>query len=261
MVTPIRAAAGGVDDTRNGNPEDPYFRSYLVIRTAVGIMGILLPLVLILSEVLLKGTVQVRGSLSAYYHTSARDFFVCILCVTGVLLITYLAGQRRSFAYWASSVAGFAVLGVAFIPTGRPDLPPGAVPCGHASSPAPTGCTAIQQWLGETPAATIHFGCAAVFIVGLAVMSFCFASPRKAAGLSPPKPPKRFLQYSCGVVIMLAVVLVAVGSPLKWHIWILTPLYVGEVLSVLAFGASWLAEGEDLRGLLRSPLRRSLNPT
>jgi hypothetical protein len=253
MVTSTGAAGG--------NPADPYFRSYLVIRTAVGVMGILLPAVLILGEALLRGPVQVRGSLSAYYHTSVRDFFVCILCVTGVLLITYLAGNRGTLAYWVSSVAGVAVLGVAFIPTGRPDLPPGAVPCGHASLPAPAGCTAVQQRLGETLAATIHFGCAAVFIVSLAVMSYLFTTPRKVVGLNPGKPSKRALHYSCSTVIGLAVVLVAIGSPLKWHIWILTPLYVAEVASVLAFAASWLAEGEDLRGLLPMPLRRSLNPT
>src|SRR5262249_20760359 len=161
-------------------------------------------------------TVQVRGSLSAYYHTSMRDFFVGILCVTGVLLITYLAGQRTP-AYWVSSVAGFAVLGVAILPTQRPDLPPGAVLCGHSSSPAPPGCTAIQQLFGETLTATIHFSCAVVFIVGLAVMSFLFATPRKAVGLDPGKPPKRLLHYSCGIVIVLAVALVAVGNILRWH--------------------------------------------
>jgi hypothetical protein len=36
----------------------------------------------------------------------------------------------------------------------------------------------------------------------------------------------------------------------------LTPLYVGEVVSVWAFGASWLAKGSDLRRLLLGRRRR-----
>jgi hypothetical protein len=262
MVTSTRAAAAGsADGAGNNNSGDPYFRSYRVIRTAVGIMGILLPLIMVVGEFFLEGTVQVRGSLSAYYHTPMRDFFVGILCVTGVLLVTYLAGQRTP-SYWVSTVAGLAVLGVAFFPTQRPDLPPGAVLCGPNSLPTPADCTAVQQRLGETLVATIHFSCAAVFIIGLAVMSFLFgAARRKAAGLDPGKPPKRLLHYTCGSVIVLAVVFVAVGILLDWdHIWVLTPLYIGEVVSVLAFGISWLAEGASLRSLMPPPLRPSPTP-
>src|SRR5262249_6477929 len=159
-----------------------------------------------------------------------------ILCVTGILLITYLAGQRTP-AYWVSTVAGVAVLGVAFFPTQRPNLPPGAVLCGPSSSPTPVGCTALQQRLGETLVATVHYVSAGVFVVGLAVMSFLFAARREVAGLDPGKPRKRFLHYACGSVIVLALLFVAVANILGWHhIWILTPLYIGEVVSVLAFG-------------------------
>ena len=38
-------------------------------------------------------SVHVRGSLSAYYHSSMQDIFVGSLCVTGLLLITYMAGM------------------------------------------------------------------------------------------------------------------------------------------------------------------------
>ena len=257
MATSTEIVAGSPGGAGNNNSGDPYFRSYRVIRTAVGIMGILLPVILVVGEFFLVGTVQVRGSLSAYYHTSMRDFFVGILCVTGVLLITYLAGQHTP-AYWASTVAGLAVLGVAFIPTERPDLPPGAVMCGPSASPTPVGCTALQQRLGETPAATIHFIFAAIFILGLAAVSFLFAvARREATGLDSGKPVKRLLHYACGGVIVVAVVFVAVAGLLGWHhIWILTPLYIGEVVSVLAFGISWLAEGASLRSIMPLPLRR-----
>lgn len=43
-----------------------------------------LPLILMIGEVfLLRGGVQVSGSISAYCHTSMRDMFVTGLCVIG----------------------------------------------------------------------------------------------------------------------------------------------------------------------------------
>lgn len=69
-----------------------YARSYLLIRLVVGGIGILLPtLLFVLDGLVLKGGLSVRGSLSAYYHSGARDLFVAGLCVTGFLLITYMA--------------------------------------------------------------------------------------------------------------------------------------------------------------------------
>src|SRR5438132_210540 len=77
-----------------------YVRSYLLIRTVVGVLGIALPLVLIVGEsFFLKGSAEVRGSLSAYYHSPMRDFFVGSLCVIGVLLITYMAA-RVNADFW-----------------------------------------------------------------------------------------------------------------------------------------------------------------
>src|SRR6476646_1364470 len=109
------------------DPAVIFARSYLAIRTAVGLIGIALPLMFIVGEAcFLDGHVHVRGSLSAYYHTSMRDCFVGALCVIGVLLITYMSGQTRRTDFWLSLLAGVGVLGVAFLPTERPDLAPGA---------------------------------------------------------------------------------------------------------------------------------------
>src|SRR6266496_784753 len=95
----LRLPDGFVRPIDLSNLRDPavlYARSYLLIRTVVGVIGILLPLAFILGEaVFLGGGVQVRGSISAFYHTSMRDIFVGALCVVGLLLITYMAGQVK----------------------------------------------------------------------------------------------------------------------------------------------------------------------
>src|SRR5690554_1749395 len=138
------------DLTDTSDPTVLYVRSYLLIRTLVGLLGILLPLLFIVGEAAyLRGGVHVRGSLSAYYHTSMRDIFVAGLCVTGFLLATYLSGQART---WNSgpawSPAGPGSAGGSFPPS-APVLQPGNP--GAAPRPCPAGGPPAQQGLARRP--------------------------------------------------------------------------------------------------------------
>jgi hypothetical protein len=241
--------------------DEAYTSSYRFIRLVVGFLGIVLPIILILGEAFfLRGGVHVRGSLSGYYHTSMQDVFVGGLCVIGFLLATYMAGEWRTWDFGASLIAGIAVLGVVFFPTMRSGLPHGAPACG--SVPAPSGCSAIEQALGEHQTAVIHAVCAIVFILFLAVMSFLFAAsevlPEKdritVAGRSKPRMFRRpglFWTHSvCALIILAAGAWAFAGA----GVWELTPLYIGEVASVWAFGASWLAAGFYLTAAARTEM-------
>lgn len=228
------------------DPAALYVRSYLMIRTVVGVLGIALPIVFIIGEAFfLRGDLHVRGSISAYYHTSMRDLFVAGLCVIGFLLMTYMSAQTKTWDFWLSLVAGIAVLGVVFFPTRRPGLADGAPLCG--SEPAPAGCSAVQQALGETPTAVVHFVCAAVFILSLAAIAFLFAYREKKY---ENDTRMALVQRICGWAIIVAILWVGLGFLVDLTIWELTPLYVGEVISVWAFGISWLLKGRDLRILI-----------
>jgi hypothetical protein len=233
------------------DPAVLYRLSNLVARAIVGTLGILLPLVFIIGEtVFLRGGVHVRGSLSAYYHTSMRDLFVAGLCVIGFFLATYLSGEPRTADFRLSLVAGLAVLGVAFFPTMRPHLLPSAPRCGV--TPMPDGCSPIQQQLGERLVAGVHFTFAAVFILSLALICFVFAKREQ-----DHKHDARMaaIVRACGWIIIGAVAWVAVGGLLNVTVWELTPLYLGEVVSVWAFGAAWLLKARDLRKALGPPRR------
>lgn len=219
-----------------------YAKSYLLIRVSVGFIGILLPIALMLGEwLLIREDVEFHGSLSAYYHSPMRDLFVASLSVTGFLLMTYMAGERRTSDFRVSLVAGAAVVGVAFFPTGRPGLEPGAALCGVV--PEPAGCSSVQQALGEKLTAGIHFGFAAVFIIGLAVIAYLFAQRDKDRN---HERKYARIQHICVWVIVASIVWVALGSFLPLTIGPFTPLYVGEVGSVWAFGVSWLIASRDL---------------
>jgi hypothetical protein len=227
------------------NRDDPrvlYARSYLLIRVIVGVIGVLLPTSLfVLDGFFLKGGLVVKGSLSAYYHSGARDLFVGALCITGFLLITYMAAQRSTWDHRLSTLAGIAALGVAFLPTTRPNLPDAAPLCG--TDPTPAGCTQLQQAFGETPVASIHFASAAVFILSLAAICFLFSRRER---VYTKNLFQARLHRICGIVILAAVAWVALGGVLDVRIFRLTPLYLGEVVSVYAFGVSWIAKGRDL---------------
>lgn len=244
-----------------GSRDDAYTRSYRVIRLVVGFLGILLPLIFIFVEAyLLKGGVHVRGSLSAYYHSPLQDIFVGGLCVIGLLLATYMAGEWKTWDFWVSLIGGVAVLGVVFFPTMRAGLPKGAPLCG--SLPQPPSCSFVEQQLGEHTTAVIHAGCAVVFIVSLAVMSFLFAAsevqPTDGRAMVPGKRwlnsrARRWIYILCGLIILAA------GAWAFWGagVWQLTPLYIGEVASVWAFGISWLLAGFSLMAPARHEVRVS----
>ena len=139
------------------NRTDPavlYAVSYLVTRAIIGILGVLLPVAFIIGEAYLSGSVKVRGSLSAYYHTSMRDVFVAGLCVIGFFLITYLSGETKTRDFRLSLLAGVAVLFVVFFPTKRPDLAPDAPLCGVTPLPRAarrsSSSSASSWWPGST---------------------------------------------------------------------------------------------------------------
>lgn len=143
-----------------------------------------------------------------------------------------------------------AVLAVVFFPTWRPGVPTEAPLCG--SNPPPLGCSPVEQALGEALTARIHAAAAAVFILCLAAISFLFARREKIYNHSDTR---KQLHVFCGSAILAAVAWVIIGGALKINIWKLTPLYLGEIISVWAFGVSWLAKGEDLRSILHRTSR------
>jgi hypothetical protein len=210
----------------------------------VGFLGVSLPIIFFFVEgFVLRGGVHVRGSLSAYYHTPLQDIFVGGLCVIGLFLATYMAGEWKSLDFCASLIAGAAVLGVVFFPTSRSGLPVGAPACG--SLPQPPGCSFVEQDLGEHTTAVIHAVFAVMFILFLAVMSFLFAisevlpKTERPMGRPKPSPALFWVHCACALIIVMAGIWAFVGV----GVWELTPLNIGEVASVWAFGLSWLLAG------------------
>lgn len=81
---------------------DDFARSYLGIRLLIGALGLALPVALALCDWLfLQGDARLRGSMSAYYHSSARDLFVGGLVAIGVILCSYMSWKWDTWDFWS----------------------------------------------------------------------------------------------------------------------------------------------------------------
>ena len=119
FTEPQGALIRPADLSEKADPRVLYFRSYLLIRAAVGFIGVVLPLLFIIGEAFIGAGVHVRGSISAYYHSPMRDVFVGGLVVISFLLARYRAGQKSRADSTLSTVAGISLLLVVVFPTGR----------------------------------------------------------------------------------------------------------------------------------------------
>ncbi len=226
-------------EERGSDVSPAYVRSYLAMRAAVGVLGLLLPWTLVVGDRWLFGAREVRPSLSDYYYSGLRDVFVGVLCAIGVFLVTYKVAER-SLDNQLSSVAGFAAVGVALFPTR---------PLGDDAT------TPLQSLLGISTTSVVHFGSAAVFMVALAGMSFLFGRregrrARRSPTAFSPQAWRRF-HWTCSAVIVASVLFIVLSfltDAFGRH-----AVLIGESAAVLAFGASWLGKGAEIVTLLRRP--------
>ena len=227
-LTPVTAVQPRPEDADGKR----YVRSFLLMRVMVGVIGIALPFALVLIDgIWFGGSPFPRSSLSAYYYSGVRELFVGALCATGVFLVAYKVAEVN-LDNTLSLLAGAAALGVALFPTDRPR----AVPL-----------TPLQDELGETVVATVHYGSAVVFIVGLGVISFFFGLREGARPAVPGKRPPAFwraFHWICAGVIAAMLLWVLVTE--VFDVGPRESLLIGEAVSVWAFGVSWLWKGLEV---------------
>lgn len=216
-----RAASGSVIETRPG------------YRTAIGVLGVALPLWLIFGG-MLRG-VDVQPSISAYYHQpKMRDWFVGILWVIGVFLFFYqyhppdetrAPSKVRAIRIgkadaWLGKLAGLGAVFVAMFPTNPPPLSPAQAP--------------VIGW--------IHGGAAAMLFLCLSLFPLLLfsQSPTKAG---------RYLKIGWAMLLILAATALnqLLFSDLRLTVLGFELLLIFETALILLFGAGWFLKGLELR--------------
>lgn len=212
--------------------------SYLVMSFVIGILGITLPVILLAGDgLLMKGSVGARGSLSAYYHSGMRDWFVGTLVIVGFFLMAYRAldvGWRNRY----SIIAGLAAVVVALAPTGIPG----------SEADVEKWETPLQSYVGISTLETIHFAAAATLMVSLAFIAYQFgreeaALPQQRNSYTAARSPQtwRNIQYACSALIVVSIAFI-VSTKLA-GVFDQHSLLIGESVAALAFGFSWLTKG------------------
>ncbi|MFJ3793410.1 DUF998 domain-containing protein [Kitasatospora sp. NPDC090091] len=198
------------------------------LRRGVGVIGFLLPIVLPVGNILTSSHVALLSSMSASYYTHMRNVFVGGLCAVGVFLICYRHDRREDRL---SSVAGVLAVLVALFPT----EPPASV----TADP-----TTTQKVVG-----TLHLGFAAGLFGVLAYFCLRLFADSRSPGVRRTAADRVYLVCGWTIVACLAVVAVGAVLHLTWDSP-LTLMYVGEAVSVFAFGVAWLVKSEAVSAAL-----------
>ena len=225
-----------------------YTRSFLALRTLIGVLGVALPVLVVFGDRLLfhgrpYGQDWPRGSVSVYYYSGLREVFVGTIAATGVFFIAYRVWERNreNLLSWA---AGLAACAIALFPT----KPPGPV-----GDDPPLVLSPLQNKFGVTPIATIHYVASAAFLVALAWISWEFG--RREGDRNERQGMKRSRRFwcwfhrGCAFAMGLALLWVVAGS--LGHLARAT--LIGEWVCAIAFGVSWFWKGFELDTLRGDP--------
>jgi hypothetical protein len=224
LLNSARAGAAREDEIRRERPN--LYKSFLLTRLLVGIVGVLLPTFIVVWDLMGESISQrpwrLRGSLSAYYYhpSPLRDWFVGSLWAIGVGLMVYMGTRKSSWANAISWAAGVAALVVSLFPTNDDGMPP--------------------TWVS-----TLHFGAAAVLIIGLGLLCVGFGIyDNTREDNDAGKARRRWIHYLAAGAIFFSVSFAAANSWLDF--WPSDGLLFAEMLAVYAFATSWFTKGWEL---------------
>lgn len=227
---------------RRTPPNDSLVISYLTLRKAIGFIGVALPFVLVLGNILIFHARAIEDSISYYYYTHMRGVLVGSLWSIGIFLFSYRGYETRDEV--AGRLGCVFALGVALFPTARDK---GACDILHLSRVAHAAC--------DTPHAIsfVHAVCATLLFLTLAYFSlflFTETHPSSVPGQIQPmtrrKRERNAVYYVCGFVILAsiaAILILHIAMGIK-SFGPVPVLFLFESIAVEAFGISWLVKGE-----------------
>ena len=204
--------------------------SYLSMRRLIGILGIALPIVVVVGGFIQNGG-TVQGSISGYYYTNMRDFFVGSLCVVSIFLMSYNGYEKVDDI--VGNLSGFFALGMTLFPTGM-----------YSGKVVKVGIFQID----DNISAYIHLAFGASFFLALAFNSIFLFTRRHPGVMGKAKKRRNMIYRACGIVMIFAIM-----GIIAYMIFFMNTALVKvdlvlifESLALMAFGISWLVKGGTL---------------
>ena len=193
--------------------------SYYALRILIGAMGILLPLLLVIGNLIANNTLQIEPSVSDYYDNgTAGDILVGVLFVLGFFLMAY-KGYDKTDSRVANLGCVFA-LGVALFPT--------------------TSCNPFIY--------TLHFVFAfLLFAVFIFFSIYLFRKSEPGSVCTKEKSKRNKVYFTCGIIMIICIAGIAIckfflrGAGEKYLL-----VFWFESVALIAFGISWITKAEFL---------------
>ncbi len=234
----------------NTPPSDHIQKSVEVIsgRVLLGLIGLMafsLPIILFLVSIIIDDCDSIQSSISAYYHTGARDALVGIICALSFCLFAYKGyGDDKSYINDSviASMAAIFALGVSFFPTSI-DI------YGQSS------CISIFD---NGIFGNIHYVSAILFFLTLAYIciflytkvnsnTFCFSQWHS---INEKKKSVNRFYFTCGGLIIFFMVLAGIyiflddNNPIKVNIRQYKPIFWLETFMLWSFAAAWMRKSK-----------------
>ncbi len=213
-----------LSSTKNPHPVSGHTLQFII-----GILAFLFPTILIVGSAILGNCEEVHTSISAYYHTVMRDFFVGALCAIALGLLAYYG--YSSLDNIMANVAAVFTLGVAFFPT-----------CVRKTDVNCLDYTEVNRIIGS-----LHFISAALLFLTLAF--FCLILFTKTGEVITKRKKLRNKIYKiCGYTILLCIAIIAIYLILLDSrfepVDHLKPVFVFEAIALYAFSISWFVKAD-----------------
>lgn len=204
------------------SPEDArdYVISYNTLRISVGVLGIILPILLVIGNMILGKDFQLLNSISSYSHTKMGNGFVGIMCAVALFLFSYLGHDFRDNLL--GHLGALFACGVAFFPN-----------------------NVAHPW---TTINIIHLSSALSFFIVLILFSLWLFPKTDQKVMSKQKKNRNKVYKICGYSMITFIVLIILYK--AWlidvfpeHGWF-QPIFWLEAFSLFAFGISWITKGQ-----------------
>jgi len=189
------------------------------IRLFIGLIAFALP-----ALVTIASSFAPLTSISASYHTGARDTFVGLLFVLGAFLFTYKGHEKKED--WMANLAALGAILAALFP----------VPCDGCKLDTTTTIDAI-----------IH--CCGGLTMFSVIAYFCLGPFRKAADAKPDAGAGRRANFYtfCGWAVIACIAVIIVGTLTSAFFGLIPNFtFLAEFVMLWLFSAAWLVASQWL---------------
>ncbi len=222
----------------NNKKGSPLILNYLNIRKFVGILAMSIPFIVYLVE-LLAFNKGLQPSISLYYHTEMKWFFILALSAIGFFLFFY-RGYDDIEDKWAK-IAGILAILTAFFPA----LPKDSnIKIFDVIKEIVQAVPIDQKILFSVIADTVHKVSASGMFLIIAWFSY-FRFTKSNGELTNEKKIRNNIYRFCGLAMAATILFMFLSMVLKVDL-IKNTIFWGEAAALFFFGLSWMVKGEAL---------------